>query len=278
MPNLCIFILLSGADHAGRINIQSLSEQDRMDLLFSGFDDKNDYCNTDGLFNPIEEWNGIELDNDGNVSTIYVILQENNALMGYLGQRQPGGSIDLQFIPEKVTDFTVNSKKLHGTVETGGLSKGLKEFDITDNNFTGTFDLCSLPKSIKRVLIQSNDFYGSLDFRGVPDLFQHLNAADNRFSRSIELSALREPLHFLVMHSNFFEGTIDLRKIPKSLACLSLNNNKFSQDVLTVGDISELTLGIHVDTDSYKEIVQVDGKPLRFLKADSKTTFILNPR
>ena len=267
MPMHRALLLFSSADYAGKVDAQSLSEQTRMEVLFSGLDDKFDFCDADGEFKPIEAWEGVELGPDNSVRNISIKYTEQPWWGTQADQmRAPGGSIELQFIPENVTDFTLVAMQIHGTVETGVLPRNLMTFDISENNFTGTFDLCGLPQSLSKVNVDSNSLCGTLDLSGLPRSLERLSAGHNQFTGSIDVTQLREPIDTISLQNNQLSGTIDLSNMPPSLRHVSLDCNMLSQDVLTIGSAPGQQYCISVDTHAFPEVVHAQDMTMRLRK------------
>ena len=260
MPMHRVFLIFSSADYTGKVDARLLSEQTRMEVLFSGLDDKFDFCDADGEFKPIEEWGGVELGPDNSVRNISIKYTEQTL---QVEMRAPGGSIELQFIPENVTDFTLVAMQMHGTVETGVLPRNLMTFDISENNFTGTFDLCGLPQSLSKVSVDSNSLCGTLDLSGLPRSLQRLSAGYNQFTGSIDFTQLREPIDSISLQNNQLSGAIDLSNMPSSLRNVSLDCNMLSQDVLTIGSAPGQQYCISVDTLAFPEVVHAHDMTMR---------------
>eukprot|EP00759_Apiculatamorpha_spiralis_P029703 PhF_6_TR31791/c1_g1_i12/m.46845 len=90
------------------------------------------------------------------------------------------------------------------------MPRGLKELDISFNQFSGTFNFASLPPSLEILLV-----------------------ANNQFSGTVNISPFPVNLTKLVLNRNQFSGGLDVSFAPRFVELLSLSFNKFCGSVRT---------------------------------------------
>ena len=231
-----MFCLISiyASDALGKIDITSLTEQTKMELLIEDFGCQEPFKSADGDYLDISEWPGVATDTDGTVTNIEWAFDQNTADF-----QTNDRTIQLQYIPENVIDFNISGRGMLGTVRTHDLPRRLKWFSLSSNGFSGEFDIAGLPPCIVAVCIQRNKFCGSLSIPDLPPKIEILFASDNKFS-----------------------GTIDLSKLPDTMYELMLGGNAFVQE-LHIGMIPARTCKIQIRSNQFRTITCVEGRHLQ---------------
>ena len=237
---------LIATDFCGRINVHDLPEQTLMELLVSNIDDHESVLDKNGEYKNISEWDGLKRDDKGNITHIAWSVDTDYYFDLDESVFQPGGSIDLLYLPPHLVQFAIEEMQLKGTVETSTLPRTLEDFHVSANSLSGTFDVAGLPKTLMVLEISKNKFSGSFALADAPQKLVLLKAAGNDFSGSIDLTNLGPELYNLSLQNNAFSGTIDLRKIPKSICYVSLQGNKFAQEELVIEEFDGIRY-IYVD-------------------------------
>ena len=231
MP-LCLISSLLSADISGigRVDRDSIPDQARMELLLENVKNKGKLMDHFGNYSPIEFWDEIRLNDDGQVIEIWWLF----------GDFVSAGTIDLQWLPLGLERCTISECSLLGSVDTESLPRGMRYFNIRRNKLKSVFSIEGLPADIRFVNIGFNNFHGTLNLQSLP-----ANITD---------------FH---VDFNVFSGSIDLGVLPNKLEYLGLNHNRFKQRQLLIGKIPETvkrinlqsnTIGCFVD-DQQKEIL-----------------------
>ena len=252
----------------GRCNINDLSQQTRMELLVANIHNLSKIHNADGDFLDISQWQGVELDNNGNVIEIGFESEQDYDLFDSAEETDttddcvigPGGTPDLQWIPPEATHVRFQSLRLTGSIEAAALHRNLIDLNLSFNSLTGTIAWESLPRAMESLDLRYNDLEGQLQTGKLPQSMRYLSISSNRFSGSLDLRLL--PEHIIVFEASRtnFSGRIDLSKLPSTMDRLSLNQNRFAQPTLTVGKISIERTRISLDKDKFGDIVDPEGK------------------
>ena len=158
-------ILLASDSYLGRVDADSLAEQQRMELFVTDLDPDVIEYDLNGDVDGACTWYGVTCTN-GHIDKIKC----NSAV--YFS-----ASIDFLMCPAHVRVFDVYGQNLRGEVQLRGVSKTmrivslrecsftaaldcgalppfLEEFCVTDNNFTSIRHICNLPEGLR-------DFYAS---------------------------------------------------------------------------------------------------------------------
>ena len=228
-------ISLYASDALGKIDMTSLSEQTKMELLIEDFGYQEPLQSADGDYLDVSEWPGVVTDTDGTVTNIEWAFDQNTDYF-----QTNGRTIQLQYIPENVIDFSISECKMLGTVCTHDLPRNMKWLDISCNDFSGEFDIAGLPSCIGGAYIQHNKFCGSLSIPDLPPQIQDLFANDNKFS-----------------------GTVDLSKLPDTMIELTLSDNAFVQEGLHIGMIPPEVCTIQIRKNQFGKVTCVEGRHLQ---------------
>ena len=186
-----LLCLLSADNLAfGRVDLFSLSDQDRMELLASGFHEKDQLAlqREDGRgYMDVRHWGGITCDDDGTVTGI-------DWWSGYSGP-------------------------LHeGSFQTKYLPANLKSIWISQCLLEGSFDAAVLPHTLKNLkLFYRTKFTGSFAFDALPEDLMHLDIVFAGFSGSMHLQKLPKGLRYLIAKSCSFSGAVRLDALPSQL-------------------------------------------------------------
>ena len=253
-------IFCADADGLGRVDPACLSEQTRMEILFSDVQNIKALQDAHGEFLPLVEWPGLRI--RGHVEEIKcgrrIEFHGPDDISIYaIG---PGGSIDLHWIPSHVVHFSIIGLHLHGTIDTAALPETLAHLGITENNFRGPFALENLPKGMERIEARGNLLDGTLNFSALPSTMLYLDAAQNNFSGTIDLTALPESMRALDLSWSEITGTINIEILPAHFSCLKLERTKIEQSTLVFDPQKHGNLRLCLDKAKFNEIVDADGK------------------
>ena len=259
-------VLLSSdiESHLHRVQKMTLSEQTLMEILVSEIDDHGVFQNADGEFRDLSEWGGVHVQFGEyvkriiwNVDTLYDIFAgEDESVL------QPEGSIDMQWLPPKLTDFEISNMLLKGTVDTESLPRSLEVLCIDDNRLEGPFHLHGLPATIKKILGSRNSFSGSFDLAHHPPHLTKCDMSKNEFSGCLEIPKLPACVFHLNLERNRFCSPIDLSVLPVNLEFLCLHRNEFKQEKLVVDVHQNEVAFIRIGRESFSEVVSVSGEPV----------------
>ena len=264
-PKLFLF---ADIPEAGRFNMDCMSQQMIMEALCADVDNLQAFQDANGEFIPIESWEGLKFDSDGNVSKINfdskfgcnLFLNEGEEPVDENPPIGPGGSMDLQWIPHSVISFSISDVEISGSVDTSILPRGLEEFDISFNSFRGEFSMAGLPGGLRILNVQGNELSGSLIIADIPRRVYHFNISDNAFSGEINFGDLPPNLSVFYARKNKLYGTISLQRLPESIQGFAISGNDFAQDVLVVRAKDMWKYGrFRLDTHKFGKIIDEAG-------------------
>ncbi|KNH05413.1 leucine-rich repeat protein [Perkinsela sp. CCAP 1560/4] len=137
----------------GRADKHSMPHQTLMEMLVADLQDKKCFRDKNGDFHDINSWEGISLTQDGEVNSINLEcyadfrfgVEFDDEDEDTKGVVRPGGSIDFQWIPSSVTDFSTSDLNLAGSIDTRTLPRELNDLNLEKNHFSGTFNAAGLP-------------------------------------------------------------------------------------------------------------------------------------
>ena len=207
-------ILLQLADITGvaKFDLNSLDQQARMELFVADIKDTHRFRDLEGDYYDVCKWLSVMCDADKAVKQIC-----------FYGVFQPffpqGGTVNLDVLPETLTNCLLKGNKLEGTCNTAKLPRTLTSLDLSSNKMSGTFDIAGLPPKMCQIIIEDNKFSGVL-------AIGHLPPETKRFSARF----------------NDFGGALDLSTLPRNLWTLHLDKSKFDADFSLVPEYVE---GIH---------------------------------
>ena len=188
--------LLTAELQLGRMNTAMLTDQQRMELLFSPsaaddgslFDigDADDACT----------WVKVTCDQDGSVIDID----------WHFSDLTIDGSICFTVFPPHLQMFNVYHQPLTGEVDVSSLPEFLEYFCLEKCFFTGTLDLGSLPRGLEAFLCLQNKIVGIINIENLPEGMQEI--------------AIEEP--------NIKEKVIRVGKVPKRRCRIDLTGCGFA--------------------------------------------------
>ena len=237
MDILTVFLC---ADHAGRVDYDMMPDQTLMELLVEGIQKvspfQDDYC----VFRDIKTWEGVTLDEDGNVCDIAFGANVGILLFGSSDEIDqayiigPEGTIDMRWVPRHVKCFDVSSLNLSGSLETSVLPRVLINLDLSTNKLCGTVAFESLPPSMTTLTLYENNFSGTLKLEALPRTMVSVHVGSNDFEGSLVLTNLPEAIVTLRLSANNFSGTIDMSNIPSTLQNFGLYRTNIKQHTLVI--------------------------------------------
>ena len=254
-------------DGIGRINTESISDQVRMELLVSNIENTRLLRDADGEFLDIRSWEGLRFNklsqivriNFSRISQVIYYDDDDDDDGEDEGEDPytigPGGSVDLKWVPQSVTDLAIFWMDLEGTVETCFLPGHLELFSIQSNHFRGTFCIESLPRELRSVVISANRLSGTLRMDKLPPTLKCFDAERNQFHGALDLTDLPLSINIIRLEFNDFSGTIDLSKLPPKICFLRTTNTKIKQERLVVRvpeqGLRKFHLGEHMFTSAF---------------------------
>ena len=268
MPKL---LLLADLPGAGRFNIDCMSQQMAMETLCADVENIHKVQDANGDFMPIESWSGLKFDSDGNISEIdfdsnygaNLFRDEDEPEVDENPPIGPGGSMELQWIPQSVRKFFMQEVRISGTVDTHKLPRRLEEFDISKNKFTGEFRTEGLPDTLRVLNIQMNNLSGSLSIAAIPRCMHRFYASYNNFSGEVNLNDLPPEIAVFHVQHNALCGSISMQRIPVSIKHMDIRHNNFEQDVLVVRATAETDYPFGIDRDKFAKIVDDEGHDVK---------------
>ncbi|KNH07186.1 leucine-rich repeat protein [Perkinsela sp. CCAP 1560/4] len=275
----------------------SMLQQTLMEILVGDFDDKTCFRDSDGDFEAVCAWEGVdcskhgEIDFDGDFEAVCawegVDCSENCEIRNIDWQQHPnvmdlfgdadgahdddvgpvrcGGSIDLRWVPSTVEKLSIPDLCLSGSVDTSVLPREMFSIQLKGNTFSGTFSTAALPPKIRTVDVSKNRLCGSLDLaRGfLPERIYIFRVSHNEFSGSVDLSSLPVSLKELWLNANRLSGSIDLRSLPGPLQKCYLEQNEFQQDVVVFPDGKWGSAHVILDNGRFQSFVDTRGIKVR---------------
>ena len=255
---------------AGRFSVGSVSQQTALEILCANMKDAKQLKDAEGDFRDIELWKGLRFDAKGNVSEIDF---EHNFDFDFFASSDeeadaytegtslgPGGSMDLQWIPESVTAFCIAYLEISGSVDTAKLPRKLEEFDISCNVFTGEFRMDGLPETMKGLNVKRNALSGQLILADLPRGIQMVYVSNNAFTGCVKMEDLPPRIEIFDAEQNQLCGEISLEKLPNLLSTLDLTHNNFKQDVLVAPSAEMLKYRrLFIDKEQFGKIVDRHG-------------------
>eukprot|EP00009_Paramoeba_aestuarina_P009054 CAMPEP_0201517834 /NCGR_PEP_ID=MMETSP0161_2-20130828/8845_1 /ASSEMBLY_ACC=CAM_ASM_000251 /TAXON_ID=180227 /ORGANISM="Neoparamoeba aestuarina, Strain SoJaBio B1-5/56/2" /LENGTH=249 /DNA_ID=CAMNT_0047915455 /DNA_START=37 /DNA_END=786 /DNA_ORIENTATION=+ len=249
-----------------------MRDQTVLELLIAQMREADALKNTDGDFVPIESWDGIEFHDCGSVKSITWQYNQQNNYYFY----QPGGSIELRWLPLKCTQVRITNLQLHGKLDTGDLPPDLEVLLLSMNCLSGTFSIDHLPREVRNVQIFSNNFAGSLDLQNMPRTMFYFDASFNTFSGKLHFTNLPDSLEILRLEDNRFSGEVSMRSLPIKLLRVYINANEVSQDKLIIDN--RINRRIEIDHNAFATIEMTDGrKPLRIQRQSGRKSVFVGP-
>ena len=246
--------LIAADPLAGRVDMHSLSDQQRMELLVEGLSEhsKKKFQNRKRDFLPVCKWKGVEC--NANKDIVKVDLPETLH-----------GNVELSYLPASVVNFTAVNEDGHpfanrvgGTVEAALLPENLENLVLICQNFHGTIDWLSLPDSITIFTVPLNKFSGSCNFRELPPRMEVMNIQGNRFSGSVALDRLPDSIKEIALAFNRFCGNLNLDKLPNNLIDLNVENNKFTGEFKLLNPPASLE-NVFANSNKFKAKAVVKG-------------------
>ena len=262
-----MYLIFATADvpGAGRFNLDCMSQQMAMETLLAEVYGLEAIQNADGTFLDVEQWEGLDFDSEGNITEIdfecevdYELIddEENEPLIG------PGGSMDLQWISQSVTSFSVANNELEGSVDTQNLPRGLEKFNISFNEFSGEFSLAGLPNTLQLLNIQSNRLSGSLVLADLPRGMEKMFASRNRFTGELNLDDLPPQIEEFAAKDCQLSGALSMRHMPASMKLFDIIGNAFGQDVLVANVADSSAYLLLIQKERFGKIIDENGNDM----------------
>ena len=215
-------LVFQGIDPSlGRLDYDSLSDQALMEMLISDMgESQRVFQDAKGNFKDVCEWNGY----------LWKVKCESERVDSILltsfkfSERQ----FPFEFIPPLATSFVSSFCKMHGTLHTPHLPRGLIRFEVVGAKLHGTINFLALPRKLEQLNISFNDFSGSCNLCKLPDTLVTFSAQNNSFSGEIALNSLPLVMEEIDLSNNKLSGSINILQLPPSFVSLDLSKNSFT--------------------------------------------------
>mmetsp|Transcript_18743 Transcript_18743/g.25890 ORF Transcript_18743/g.25890 Transcript_18743/m.25890 type:complete len:280 (+) Transcript_18743:48-887(+) len=169
---------------------------------------------------PACEWKGVTCEDGLHVTKIdWENVAELNSL---------SGSIQWEWLPQKILVVDVAKQKLSGNVPLKTLPSKLRVLNLVLNQFSGGLDLQFLPNTLEKVWVDYNNFQDGVDLTQLSQSLLALTLSSNKLSGHVDLVSLPSGMTCLNLSRNLFTGPVQLRRLPATLKALYLNNNHFT--------------------------------------------------
>mmetsp|Transcript_19391 Transcript_19391/g.30376 ORF Transcript_19391/g.30376 Transcript_19391/m.30376 type:complete len:266 (-) Transcript_19391:790-1587(-) len=223
-------------DLCGRLNVENMPNQLRLELLASHLTDRKVFQDSEGEFHDIAEWFGVIQSGNDIIKVVWphILYDEFDDVSDDDGP-YPGGSIDLCWLPRTVTHFDVSRMDLEGQVATAGLPRNLVRLNVRDNKLDGSFHVEGLPSVLEFVDISRNRFSGPLHIDFLPQTMRVFRGSSNKFSGTLNFPSVKcSEISLLYLDCNHFHGTVDLLELPRRLKSLHIQRNDIQQNEVVV--------------------------------------------
>ena len=266
--------LVTTADSSlGRFEENSMSDQCRMEILVEGLNQetKRQFCDNDGNFKDIKDWNLVNFDAEGNVNQITFFTSKCKGdlwldflppflevikVMSYNTKYKIGGTISAIRLPQTLREVRFDSHAFHGSIDFDELPHRLRILDVESNDLSGSCDLTALPQNLEILWLSNNKFLGSVDMRSLPQTLKSLKLSGNNFSGEIQFANLPQSLKYLNIANNSFCGSFVLTEKVQDIEIIAKNNEFLGTAVVSSDEGIKISLiGNAVD-----RVVDTHGK------------------
>ena len=182
-PSPCSFLLFSALDESalGRIDYSTYSHQALMELLIRRIPEAKMVQDSAGNFLDIEEWEGVNLNADGEVTKISLPFESLDG-------------IDLQWVPPTVETIILDSGGICAELDTVLLPRTLRKMNIRNNRLYGSIKWSHLPPHIDTFIADTNCLSGTVELSAIPTSMRSLCLTANNFAGMLNFAALRAPI------------------------------------------------------------------------------------
>ena len=244
-------IFLSAADEAiGRCDKASLPQQALFELVVEKMKMCGRFSTDEGEFQNVCSWEMTDCNENGDVTHVQWF---------YGGYFWPGGTIELQYLPDTVEIVTLNHTDLEGSIP-DYLPSALKTITLSRNEFYGAVNLCDLPGNLENMYLKHNQLSGGLVLTNLPPTLQELDLSENQFSGEVDLTKLSPALKMLTLEDNALFGSVDVTVLPESMVSLNLGKNSFSGSVL-LRSIPQRMQQMHMSGNSFQRVQTLEKLP-----------------
>ena len=276
-----------------RFDVDSLSDQIRMELLIGGLKETLRYeiLTDDGEFKDVCDWTDIQCNSDGNVTKVEMLSYaspENGETLNLVympplvttfsfAMVGASGSLDTQALPAGLQILSVTqTEKISGPIETAYLPRGITELDLNGNAFDGKLDLTVLPPGLVLLNVHSNKFTGSVNLTKLPKGLEDLYLANNQFVGELDFGSLPGRIEEIDVSENRFSGSFVLKKVPQTLQYVNVSACRSIIGVAVVaksfpGEVWLKGTGVIAVTDEIGRIHAMERAFLTFRERDWET-------
>ena len=239
----------------GRVDLNALPDQMRMELFAGDMQAVATLKDAKGEFLDMCSWHMVFCKNKKVTSISWAYEVEDSFFFDDEPELWPGGTVHIQYIPYSVKHLTLTTMRMHGSLETARLPRGLETVRVGENKLTGLFDIAGLPRGLSDIRVNRNLLDGSLDIPKLPKVCLHFDAGSNAFSGTIDLSALPPSLQYFSVQRNSIQGRVDLSAMPVSLQKVLIDETDIAQETLIMSHVCS----IGFDADKIQNILGTDG-------------------
>lgn len=168
------------AEHIGRFDAQSMSDQTLLELFVSEFKHRQRFVDNEGEFKDIADIRGIQCSPEGHITVLdfgghsppfdgvlnfcYFPPQLRKAR---LWENRLTGEFVAARIPSSTTVLFLGRNMLKGSIAIADLSDSMVYLSVFQNLLSGTLCFDSLPKNLIALDVSDNKLFGSLDLTGI---------------------------------------------------------------------------------------------------------------
>ena len=237
-----LFTIASIDPFLGRPDLDSLSDQSRMELFMSTLSENSIhpyFSDGEGGFEDCCDWKRVGCDESGHVIEITWVLKKFAKLTEFhllpptvrilhLSLNRIAASFDLSVFPTALEDLDIGGNVFEGSLTFGGAPPRLAELHVPYNQLSGSVDFSSIPRQLIVLKVSVNSLHGSIDLTALPPGLCDLRLNSNIFSGSICLESLPSNIDLIDLSMNDLEGPLDFGSLPESLRRLNITSNKFT--------------------------------------------------
>ena len=148
------------------------------------------------------------------------------------------GTLQLRYLSKCVKHFSVSGNQFYGEVSLDDLPPRLVTLRLDDNKFQGPVNLSALPSTLQRLSLNYNKFTGEVCLINLPQNLEKLYLSDNGFSGELDLTQLPMKIQYIWLDNNQFTGIVDLSLLPAPLKILYLEGNADLCGEISTADLS----------------------------------------
>ena len=192
-------LCLLSQDPLGRLHLDDLSQQQRMELFIEGLTEgtKTEFQDSEGDFLPVCAWPDVECDDDGIVTKISI-------------RNAAAGELDFRFIPPTIEYVYISGDKVLRIDNSIAHREGMETFWVASARFTENIEIAALPRSMRARILEGCGLCGTCDLIALPEKMKQFSIPNNHCHGEVRLNSLPQTLSSLDLSLNNFSGELDL--------------------------------------------------------------------